>query len=132
MNYLDYINNKTNVILKTSINNHNRTVVANIIINELTSLIEQATDDDRVEANDISMLQTMIDRAKTQLYSDVPLKLKPYCIECCHGKLKSLDDPYVLALLTAKSEPWQWEDNGIVFLEMQGDNKYITYDNSKD
>ena len=117
------------MLLKTSISNHNRTVVANIVINELIDLINKCSGDEMVDASDISMLYTMIDRAKTQLYSDVPLKLKPYCVECCKGKLKSLDDPYVFALLTAKSDPWVYEDDGIILLEMQGNNKYITYDN---
>lgn len=123
-----HVNDKTYWILKNNIKYNNRDVVATIVYNELSDMLEYCKDDGR----DVSMINTLLHRLKSQFYIDVPLKLKPYCVQCSNGYFRGIYDPYVLALLTADADPWVWEDNGIQFLEIQEDNKYITYSTERD
>lgn len=127
-----YINHKTYSILKNSIERNNRDVVATIVYNELTDILEYCKNAEDSDGKDVSMLNTMLHKLKSQLYSDIPMKLKPYCVQHSNGYFRGLYDPYVFALLTADAEPWLWEKDGIQFLEIQEDNKYITYSKKKD
>ena len=127
----EYINNKTNSILKNSINRNNRDIVATIVYNELTDILDYCKNADDSNGVDVSMVNTMLHKLKSQLYSDIPMKLKPYCIQYSNGYFRGIYDPYVLALLTADAEPWVWEKDGIQFLEIQEDKKYITYSTKK-
>lgn len=98
----EYINSKTNSILKTSVIRNNRDVVATIVYNELTDLLEFSNTSDITTPIDSEILKRYLHQVKPQLYSDIPMKLKPYCIKCgCgNGYFRGLYDPYVLALLT--------------------------------
>lgn len=123
----EYINSKTNSILKTSVIRNNRDVVATIVYNELTDLLEFSNTSDITTPIDSEILKRYLHQVKPQLYSDIPMKLKPYCIKCgCgNGYFRGLYDPYVLALLTEDADPWLWEDNGVVLLERQKENNLI-------
>lgn len=127
-----YINHKTYSILKNSINRNNRDVVATIVYNELTDILAYCKASKDSDGRDVSMISTMLHKLKSQLYTDIPMKLKPYCVQHCNGYFRGLYDPYVLALLTVDGDPWVWEEDGVQFLEMQPDSRYITYSTSKD
>lgn len=98
----EYINSKTNSILKTNILRNNRDVVATIVYNELTDLLEFSNASSVTTPIDSEILKRYLHQVKPQLYSGIPMKLKPYCIKCgCgNGYFRGLYDPYVLALLT--------------------------------
>ena len=126
----EYINSKTNTILKTNILRNNRDVVATIVYNELTDLLEFSNTSSVTTPIDSEILKRYLHQVKPQLYSGIPMKLKPYCIKCgCgNGYFRGLYDPYVLALLTEDADPWLWEDNGVVLLEQQKENNLIDND----
>lgn len=126
----EYINSKTNSILKTNILRNNRDVVATIVYNELTDLLEFSNTSSVTTPIDSEILKRYLHQVKPQLYSGIPMKLKPYCIKCgCgNGYFRGLYDPYVLALLTEDADPWLWEDNGVVLLEQQKENNLIDND----
>lgn len=98
----EYINSKTNSILKTNILRNSRDVVATIVYNELTDLLEFSNTSSVTTPIDSEILKRYLHQVKPQLYSGIPMKLKPYCIKCgCgNGYFRGLYDPYVLALLT--------------------------------
>lgn len=91
----EYINSKTNSILKTNILRNNRDVVATIVYNELTDLLEFSNTSSVTTPIDSEILKRYLHQVKPQLYSGIPMKLKPYCIKCgCgNGHFRGLYDP---------------------------------------
>ncbi len=127
----EYVNKRTYSILKNNIYWNNRDVVATIVYNELLHILKYCDLSDDIHGTDVTMLKTMLHKLKSQFYTDIPMKLKPYCVQHSNGYFRGLYDPYVLALLSEKAEPWVWEDDAIQLLEIQEETKYITNDNSK-
>lgn len=117
-----YTNDKTNSIIKNSIIRNNRDIVATIVYNELTDLLEYSRTSQATKSTDTDMLARLITRVHPQLYSNRPMKLLPYCQSCDYGCGKPtciIDDPFILALLEENEDPWLWEDGGVLLLETQ-------------
>lgn len=77
MNSREYINSKTNSILKYSVIKNNRDVVATIVFNELTDLLEYVKTSGTTK--DVAIISKLIGYIHRQLYSNVPMKLKSVC-----------------------------------------------------
>lgn len=77
MNGREYINNKTNSILKYSVIKNNRDIVATIAFNELTDLLEYVKTSGTTK--DVAIISKLIGYIHRQLYSNVPMKLKSVC-----------------------------------------------------
>lgn len=117
-----YINDKTSSIIKNSVIRNNRDIVATIVYNELTDLLEYSRTSRATSSSDTDMLARLITRVHTQLYSGRPMKLYQYCQSCDYGCGKptcAIDDPFILALLQENEDPWLWEDGGVILLEIQ-------------
>lgn len=130
-----YINSKTNSILKNTVVRNNRDIVATILYNELTDLLNYSRTAEGSTPADVEMLRGYIGEVHQQLYTDVPMKLQKYCPQCnccCDGKDRcSLEDYFVLTLLLENSDPWLWEDGGVIFLEIQKYESLINEDDTE-
>lgn len=124
-----YINNKTNAILKYNVNRNNRDVVATIVYNELTDLLNYAKTNSQLEHKDLECITVNIARIHKQLYSDIPLKLQKYCENCnscCNGySITYLPDCFILGLLAEDGTPFEYEiqEDGIFLLEKQRESE---------
>lgn len=121
-----YINDKTNSIIKNSVIRNNRDVVATIVFNELTDLLNYNNISEVTTQVEEDILNSNINRIHKQLYSTVPLKLEKYCEKCsdcccCCDNNSSLLDCFVLGLLLEDGTPWLQEqtNDGIFLLEKQ-------------
>lgn len=121
-----YINSKTNSILKYNSKRNNRDIVATIVYNELTDLLEYSNMSDITTPIDNEIIQGCINTVNTNLYSDKPLKLEKYCEKCqdpccCCEHNNSFPDCFILGLELEDGTPFLYESDkkGIILLEMQ-------------
>lgn len=122
----EYINSKTNSILKTNILRNNRDVVATIVYNELTDLLAYNEVSDITTAVDQEVITRYISMVNSQLYSDKPMKLQTYCQKCndcccCSDNGYGLLDCFILDLQLEDGTSWlqELDDDGIFLLEKQ-------------
>lgn len=126
----EYINSKTNSIVKYNVKKNNRDVVATIVFNELNNLLEYNNISDITTPIDQELLTMLNGKVNSQLYSDIPMKLQPYCQECnnncccCCGQGSNdygLLDCFILDLELEDGTSWlhELDDNGIFLLEKQ-------------
>lgn len=106
----EHINKKTDSILKTNAYPNYRDVVNTIVLNELWDLLEYA------ENNTIGLnqdaIKTAIKKIITDTYTDIPIKLERYCLNCnCRKPIFKIDDPFVITL--------DWEEDGAILIEKQ-------------
>lgn len=124
-----YINSKTNSILKNTVVRNNRDIVATILYNELTDLLNYSRTAEGSTPADVEMLRGYIGEVRQQLYTDVPMKLQKYCenCPCCDDCCStcSFPDCFVLGLLLEDGTPWLQEitDGEIFFLEKQRESE---------
>lgn len=123
MNDKYYINNKTNSILKNSVKKNNRDVIATIVYNELSDLIDYAHSN-YMESADIWVISQNLANIHKQLYSDIPFKLKKYCFNCANNCY--LPDYFTLGLSSEDGIPFILEQTteGIFLLEKQKKQEY--------
>lgn len=109
-NVREHINKKTDSILKTNAYPNFRDIVNTIVLNELWDLLEYAKQNDTKLNQDA--IKTAIQKILTHTYTDVPMKLERYCINCnCHKPVFKIHDPFVITL--------DWEEDGAILIEKQ-------------
>lgn len=96
----EYINSKTNSIVKYSVKKNNRDVVATIVFNELNKLLQCTNNLQFIEDEDRNNIINYIHGIQTQLYNNVPLKLAKICVECkeCNCDINPIWDPYTTGI----------------------------------
>ena len=106
----EHINKKTDSILKTNAYPNYRDVVNTIVLNELWHLLEYAEQYEPGLNQDA--IKTAIKKLLTNMYTDIPMKLERYCINCnCNKPVFKINDPFVITL--------DWEEDGAILIEKQ-------------
>lgn len=109
----EHINKKTDSILKTNAYPNYRDIVNSIVINELLDLLEY-TEQCPTGLN-IEAVKTAIQKIISNTYTDIPMKLERYCVNCnCRKPVFKIDDPFVITL--------DWETDGAILIEKQSKN----------